>query len=373
MLVVVPAAIFGAVAGIVFFALMSILAPEWLQVGRPVVLNPPLPVTRTEGVSSYSGGALRAMPSVVSVYAVQAVQRRPANPFWPFGAPQEEQGGGLGSGVVLSADGYVLTNNHVIQGAGAVAVEVGKGRPAKAEVIGSDPETDLAVLKIEAQDLQPIAIGDSDGVQVGDVVLAIGNPFGVGQTVTQGIISGTGRNRVGINTFENFIQTDAAINPGNSGGALVDAAGRLIGINTAILSPSGGSLGIGFAIPVRTATEVMAQLVSNGRVDRGWLGVEAQTLTPELARDLGVNKQQGAIIVRLLRGGPADAGGMQPGDVVVSVDDKAVVDTVDLINRTATIKPGEDGRYKVLRGRDEVELVVKTGRRPPIEQQVRGR
>ena len=373
LLVVVPAAIFGAVAGIVFFALMSILAPEWLQVGRPVVLNPPLPVTRTEGVSSYSGGALRAMPSVVSVYAVQAVQRRPANPFWPFGAPQEEQGGGLGSGVVLSADGYVLTNNHVIQGAGAVAVEVGKGRPAKAEVIGSDPETDLAVLKIEAQDLQPIAIGDSDGVQVGDVVLAIGNPFGVGQTVTQGIISGTGRNRVGINTFENFIQTDAAINPGNSGGALVDAAGRLIGINTAILSPSGGSLGIGFAIPVRTATEVMTQLVSNGRVDRGWLGVEAQTLTPELARGLGVNKQQGAIIVRLLRGGPADAGGMQPGDVVVSVDDKAVVDTVDLINRTATIKPGEDGRYKVLRGRDEVELVVKTGRRPPIEQQVRGR
>ena len=373
-LLVLRAAVFGAVFGLVFFALASHFAPDWLHTGRPVVLNPPAPVARTESVASYSSGALRAMPSVVSVYAVQAVQRRlPANPFWPFGAPEEERGGGLGSGVVMSADGYVLTNNHVVQGAGAVAVEVGEGRPAQADVVGTDPETDLAVLKIEAQGLQPIAIGDSDGVQIGDVVLAIGNPFGVGQTVTQGIISGTGRNRVGINTFENFLQTDAAINPGNSGGALVDAAGRLIGINTAILSPNGGSLGIGFAIPVRTATEVMTQLVSNGRVERGWLGVEAQTLTPELARGLGVDQQQGAIIVRLLRGGPADAGGMRPGDVVVSVDDQPIADTVDLINRTATIKPGEDGRYKILRGREALELVVKTGRRPAIDQQVRGR
>jgi len=273
----------------------------------------------------------------------------------------------------MSADGYVLTNNHVVQGAGAVAVEVGEGRPARAQVVGTDPETDLAVLKIDVEGLQPIAIGDSDGARIGDIVLAIGNPFGVGQTVTQGIVSGTGRNRVGINTFENFIQTDAAINPGNSGGALVDAAGRLIGINTAILSPSGGSLGIGFAIPVRTATEVMTQLVTGGRVDRGWLGVEAQTLTPELARALGVDKQQGAVLVRLLRGGPADAGGMMPGDVVVAVDGKPVADTVDLINRTATIKPGEDGRYTVLRGRGEVELTVKTGRRPPIDQQARRR
>jgi serine protease DegQ len=374
LLLVVRAAIFGTVFAAVFFALTSLFAPEWLHVRRPVVINPPTSVTRAESVSSYSGGALRAMPSVVSVYAVQAVRRRqPINPFWPFGAPEEDRGGGLGSGVLMSADGYVLTNNHVVQGAGAVAVEVGEGTPAKAEVVGTDPETDLAVLKIDAQDLQPIALGDSDGVQIGDVVLAIGNPFGVGQTVTQGIVSGTGRNRVGINTFENFIQTDAAINPGNSGGALVDAAGRLIGINTAILSPSGGSLGIGFAIPVRTATEVMAQLVSNGRVDRGWLGVDAQTLTPQLARRLGIDKQQGAVIVRLLRGGPADAGGMMPGDVVVAVNGKPVTDTVDLINLTATIKPGDDGRYTVLRGRDELELTARTGRRPPIEQQVRRR
>ena len=374
LLLVARAATFGAVAGVVFFALASLIMPEWLHLRRPVVLNTPTQVERIESVASYSSGALRAMPSVVSVYAVQAVQRRaPGNPFWPFGAPEEDQSGGLGSGVVMSADGYVLTNNHVVQGAGAVAVEVGEGRPARAQVVGTDPETDLAVLKIDVEGLQPIAIGDSDGARIGDIVLAIGNPFGVGQTVTQGIVSGTGRNRVGINTFENFIQTDAAINPGNSGGALVDAAGRLIGINTAILSPSGGSLGIGFAIPVRTAAEVMTQLVTGGRVDRGWLGVEAQTLTPELARALGVDKQQGAVLVRLLRGGPADAGGMMPGDVVVAVDGKPVADTVDLINRTATIKPGEDGRYTVLRGRGEVELTVKTGRRPPIDQQARRR
>ena len=249
-----------------------------------------------------------------------------------------------------------------------MAVEVGEGRPARAEVVGTDPETDLAVLKIEADGLQPIAIGDSDAVQIGDVVLAIGNPFGVGQTVTQGIVSGTGRSRVGINTFENFLQTDAAINPGNSGGALVDAAGRLIGINTAILSPSGGSLGIGFAIPSRTAMEVMTQLVTSGRVDRGWLGVEALTLNEELARRLGVSARQGAVLARLLRGGPADAGGLQPGDVVVAVDGKPVRDTVDLINQTAAIRPGESGRYTVLRGRDRLDLEVKTGRRPPIEQ-----
>jgi serine protease DegQ len=360
----------SAVAGAVFFGVLyllgSVFAPDWLHLRGPVVLNAPTPIERTETAGSYSAGALRALPSIVSVYAVQ--RRQPANPFFPFGGPDPEPGGGLGSGVVMSADGYVLTNNHVIQGAGAVAVEVGEGRPARAEVVGTDPETDLAVLKIDAEGLQPIAVGDSDGAQIGDVVLAIGNPFGVGQTVTQGIVSGTGRNRVGINTFENFIQTDAAINPGNSGGALVDAAGRLIGINTAILSPSGGSLGIGFAIPSRTALEVMTQLVTKGRVERGWLGVEALTLTAELARRLGVEERQGAVLVRLLRGGPADAGGLQPGDVVVAVDGKPVRDTVDLINQTAAIKPGESGRYTVRRGRDQVELDVKTGKRPPIEQ-----
>ena len=359
--------------GVVFFVLASLVAPDWLpRRAQTVVLGSgpdPAPVVRAETVASYSGAALRAMPSVVSVYAVQAARTTPRGRFWPFEDPAQEQGGGLGSGVVMSADGYVLTNNHVVQGAGAVAVQLAEGRPARADVVGTDPETDLAVLKIDARELQPIALGDSDGAQIGDVVLAIGNPFGVGQTVTQGIVSGTGRNRVGINTFENFIQTDAAINPGNSGGALVDAAGRLLGINTAILSPSGGSLGIGFAIPVRTATEVMTQLLQTGRVDRGWLGVEAQTLTPDIARGLGLPDKPGAIIIRLLRGGPADDGGMKPGDVVVALDGKPITDTVDLINRTAAIKPGEEGRYTVLRSGGEVELAVKTGRRPPIDPQ----
>ena len=364
--VVVRSAVAGAVFFGVVYLLGSVFVPDWLRLRRPVVVNAPTPIERTESAGSYSAGALRALPSIVSVYAVQ--RRQPSNPFFPFGGADAEPGGGLGSGVVMSPDGYVLTNNHVIQGAGAVAVEVGEGRPARAEVVGADPETDLAVLRIDAEGLQPIAIGDSDGVQIGDVVLAIGNPFGVGQTVTQGIVSGTGRSRVGINTFENFIQTDAAINPGNSGGALVDAAGRLVGINTAILSPSGGSLGIGFAIPSHTAMEVMTQLITNGRVERGWLGVEALTLTPVLARRLGVDEREGAVLLRLQRGGPADEGGLRPGDVVVAINGRPVKDTVDLINQTAAIKPGESGRYTVLRGRDQVELDVRTGRRPPIEQ-----
>ena len=369
LLFVARAATFGAVSGVVFFALVFLLAPDWLQLRRPVVLNTPTPVTRTDSVSSYSSGALRAIPSVVSVYAAppapSQVALQPSLAFrWAGGRRRWRTWFGRGDERRwLRAD-----EQSCRPGRGCRCSGSGQGQPARARVVGTDPETDLAVLKIEAEGLQPIAVGDSDGAQVGDVVLAIGNPFGVGQTVTPGIVSGTGRNRVGINTFENFIQTDAAINPGNSGGALVDAAGRLIGINTAILSPSGGSLGIGFAIPVRTATEVMTQLVQNGRVDRGWLGVEARTMTQELARGLGVDDRPGAVIVRLLRGGPADAAGMEPGDVVVAVDGKPVTDTVDLINRTAVIKPGENGRYTVLRGRDEVELTVKTARRPPIEQ-----
>jgi len=266
----------------------------------------------------------------------------------------------------MSADGYVLTNNHVIEGAGAVAVALPQGKPAPATVIGTDPETDLAVLKVEASGLKPIALGNSDALRIGDIVLAIGNPFGVGQTVTQGVVSATGRNRVGINTFENFIQTDAAINPGNSGGALVDAAGRLIGINTAILSPSGGSLGIGFAIPASTAVDVMTQLVKEGRVSRGWIGVEAQDLTPELARELGVRADAGSVLMRLLRAGPADRGGMRPGDVVVALDGKPIADSRDLVNATAALKPGQAGEFTVLRPEGERKLRVEVGRRPPI-------
>jgi Do/DeqQ family serine protease len=356
--------------GVVFFVLASLVAPESLPwrahtvvIGRDSV---PAVTDRRDAVASYSTAAKRAAPSVVSVYAMKAPLRRVPGTATPFTDPDEESGGGLGSGVVMSADGYVLTNNHVVEGAGTVAVALPQGKPAPARVIGTDPETDLAVLKIEALGLEPIAVGDSDTAQIGDVVLAIGNPFGVGQTVTQGIVSGTGRNRVGINTFENFIQTDAAINPGNSGGALVDSAGRLIGINTAILSPSGGSLGIGFAIPVRTATEVMEQLIKDGRVARGWLGVEAQDLTPELARSLSIRATAGAVLVRLLREGPAERGGLRVGDVIVAVDGKPVSDTRDLINGTAAIKPGAQGEFTAIRGGKEMKLRVEAGRRPPI-------
>ena len=356
--------------GVVVFVLASLVAPESLPWrARAVVIgrdSVPVVTDRRDAVASYSTAAKRAAPSVVSVYAMKAPLRRVPGTATPFTDPDEESGGGLGSGVVMSADGYVLTNNHVVEGAGTVAVALPQGKPAPARVIGTDPETDLAVLKIEAPGLEPIALGDSDAAQIGDVVLAIGNPFGVGQTVTQGIVSGTGRDRLGINTFENFIQTDAAINPGNSGGALVDSAGRLIGINTAILSPSGGSLGIGFAIPVRTATEVMEQLIKDGRVARGWIGVEAQDLTPELARNLGIRATAGAVLVRLLRDGPAERGGLRAGDLVVAVGGKPVSDTRDLINGTAAIKPGAQGEFTVIRDAKEMKLQVKAGRRPPI-------
>ena len=367
----------AVLAGVVVFALAALVAPESLPWrARTVVIGGgavPAAAERREAAASYSAGALRAVPSVVNVYAVKAPPRRVPGFTSPFADPGEDPGGGggLGSGVVMSADGYVLTNNHVVEGAGAIAVALGEGKPAPAKVVGTDPETDLAVLKIDARELTPIALGDSDALQVGDVVLAIGNPFGVGQTVTQGIVSGTGRNRVGINTFENFIQTDAAINPGNSGGALVDAAGRLVGINTAILSPSGGSLGIGFAIPVRTATDVMSQLIKEGRVARGWIGVEALDLTPALARELGVRASVGAVLVRLLKGGPADRAGMQPGDVVVSLNGRPVADTRDLINGTAAIKPGGQADFAIMRAGGDVKLRVEVGRRPPLRAEAR--
>jgi serine protease DegQ len=367
----------AVIAGGVVFLLASVVAPESLpwrshSVAPTVVIGSqavPATTDRREGIASYGDAAKRAGPSVVNVYSVKAPPRRlPGLPT--FADPDEDSqgGGGLGSGVIISADGYVLTNNHVVQGAGAIAVAIGEGKPAPAKLVGTDPETDLAVLKVEAHDLSPIALGNSEAVHIGDVVLAIGNPFGVGQTVTQGIVSATGRNRVGINTFENFIQTDAAINPGNSGGALVDSAGRLIGINTAILSPSGGSLGIGFAIPVRTATEVMTQLIKEGQVARGWLGVEAQDVTPQIAQALGINASTGTVLLRLLRGGPADKAGLRPGDVVTGLDGKTITDTRDLIERTAAIKPGTEGEFSVLRAGKEMKVRVEVGRRPPIRQ-----
>ena len=228
----------------------------------------------------------------------------------------------------MSKEGYLLTNNHVTAGADQIIVALQDRRETLARVIGSDPETDLAVLKIDLPDLPAITLGRSDTIRIGDVVLAIGNPFGVGQTVTMGIISATGRNQLGLNTYEDFIQTDAAINPGNSGGALVDAQGNLLGINTAIFSRSGGSQGIGFAIPVKLAMDVMRSIVEKGQVVRGWLGLEVQALTPELAESFGLLDSPGILVAGVYREGPAAKAGLQPGDIILKIaqeDRKSVV------------------------------------------------
>ncbi len=322
--------------------------------GRP---PPPLTAPHTEG---FRAAVQKALPSVVNIYTAKAVRRQVTDPRFPFFyREQDETATSLGSGVVISDAGYVLTNNHVIESADEIAVVLGDGRIAQAKVVGTDPETDLAVLRISADRLRPINFGDSEALQVGDMVLAIGNPFGVGQTVTQGIVSATGRQRLGINTFENFIQTDAAINPGNSGGALIDARGTLVGINTAIFSESGGSQGIGFAIPVSLARQVMEQIITKGRVDRGWLGVSAQDTE---SADAAV---RGARIMGVQRGGPADRAGLRPGDVVVAINDKSITDTAELINATAALAPGARGDFKVRRNGKEIGLQIEVGRRPP--------
>ncbi|OGI58451.1 MAG: hypothetical protein A2809_05645, partial [Candidatus Muproteobacteria bacterium RIFCSPHIGHO2_01_FULL_61_200] len=284
------------------------------------------------GPYSYAQAVDRASPAVVNINTAKVVTVKP-HPFLNdpvfrqfFGnpdnliTPRKRVETSLGSGVIMSAQGYILTNHHVIQGAEAIQVSLQDGRMVQAKVVGSDPETDVAVLKIDLKKLPVITLGHSDHLRVGDVVLAIGNPFGVGQTVTMGIVSATGRNKLGINTIENFIQTDAAINPGNSGGALIDAEGNLVGINTAIFSRSGGNQGIGFAIPTSLAQNVMEEILEHGRPLRGWLGIEAQVITPQIARALDLENTTGVVVVGVVRGGPAHSAGLQPRDVLVAID-----------------------------------------------------
>ncbi len=271
---------------------------------------------------------------------------------------------GLGSGVIVSTEGYLLTNNHVVEGASEIDVQLADGRQTRARLIGTDPETDLAVLKIDLERLPVIAFGDVPALQVGDPVLAIGNPFNVGQTVTSGIVSALGRNRLGLSTFENFIQTDAAINPGNSGGALVDGQGNLIGINTAIFSRSGGSMGIGFAIPVDTARQVMEGLVRDGQVRRGWIGVEPRDLTPEVAETFGLPIRQGVLITGVLADGPASKAGLRPGDVVLRIGETPVVNTLQLLAAVAALKPESAATIGLQRGDKALDLVVTVALRP---------
>ncbi len=364
---------------------VATLKPQWLQsvpssgtppvaaVPAPTVSAPPGSATPALAVPAklgFSEAARRASPAVVSIAASKAPVRNPAHedPWFRFFFGDRAQGQnqpqvGLGSGVIVSAEGYLLTNNHVVEGANDIEVQINDGRSASARIVGTDVETDLAVLKIELDRLPVIRFGDADGLQVGDAVLAIGNPFGVGQTVTSGIVSALGRSQLGINVFENFIQTDAAINPGNSGGALVDALGQLVGINTAIFSRSGGNLGIGFAIPASTARQVMESLIRDGAVTRGWIGVEPRDLTPEIASSLSLAITQGVLITGVLQNGPAAKGGLQPGDVVTKINDRPVTNTAQLLNAVAALVPKARATVEVQRGAKSLALALDVDKR----------
>jgi serine protease DegQ len=362
---------------------LTTLKPGWVSspqvsslVGQVTLREAPVSISQNPG--SLAEAAKVSSPAVANIFTSKANKRKPGKKGAPhqnepwfqffFGdqAPNEEPSSSLGSGVIVSPQGIILTNHHVIEGADEIEVAFADGRKRNAKLIGSDPETDIAVLKIDATDLPaPITLGKMESVHVGDVVLAIGNPFGVGQTVTSGIVSALGRNQLGINTFENFIQTDAAINPGNSGGALVDTKGNLIGINTAIYSRSGGNMGIGFAIPINTAKQVMESILTNGSVTRGWIGVEPQNLSKELAESLNLPKDtSGVLISGVLEGGPADKAGMKPGDVLTQVNDQAVNDVVTLLNRIAQTGPGDEAKINLLRKGKTMTLKVQVGKRP---------
>ncbi|WP_050464233.1 Do family serine endopeptidase [Herbaspirillum autotrophicum] len=370
--------------GLAVWFIVATLKPDWTSGAlssrvRPatssVQMQEAAPGTQAPG--SYRGAAKQAMPSVVNIFTT--TEARPQkNPFMDdpffkkffgdqFEDQQDDKQSSLGSGVIVSPQGYILTNNHVVEAADEIEVALADGRKASAKVVGTDPETDLAVIKINLPNLPAITLAQVDQATVGDVVLAIGNPFGVGQTVTMGIISALGRNHLGINTFENFIQTDAAINPGNSGGALVDTNGNLLGVNTAIYSRTGGNIGIGFAIPVSTAKNVMEAIINHGQVVRGWIGVEPQDITPELAESFGLTKKTGAIIAGVLKGGPADKAGLKPGDILISVEGKPVTDTTEMLNLIAQLTPGQKAKMTVLRKSQETVLEITVGKRPPLK------
>ncbi|MGV8892849.1 MAG: Do family serine endopeptidase [Burkholderiaceae bacterium] len=371
--------------GLAVWFIVTTLKPDWTGklgssksvriASSSVSIQEAIP-SLTPSQNSYRDAAKIAMPSVVNIFTTKKArqQRTPylEDPFFKkffgdgYGA-QEEKQSSLGSGVVISPQGYILTNNHVVEAADEIEVALADGRKAVAKVVGADPETDLAVIKIDVPNLPAITLGRIEQVRVGDPVLAIGNPFGVGQTVTMGIISALGRNHLGINTFENFIQTDAAINPGNSGGALIDTNGNLLGINTAIYSSSGGSLGIGFAIPVSTVKTVMESIINTGQVVRGWIGVEPQDITPELAESFGLTTKSGAIIAGVLRDGPADKAGIKPGDILIAIEDKPVTDTTEMLNLIAQLTPGNKTNFTISRRNQESLVQVTIGKRPKIQ------
>jgi len=366
-----------------WFVLIT-LKPEWLAATNVTTIVDSVTLKESADASSPNPGSYheavqKSMPAVVNIFTSKSTKqplarknkKNNSDPLFQFfnGYSDEEPISSLGSGVLVSPEGIIITNHHVINDADQIEVALSDGRKLKAKMIGSDPETDIAVLKIDASNLPtPITLGKIDSVHIGDVVLAIGNPFGVGETVTSGIVSAMGRDHVGINTFENFIQTDAAINPGNSGGALIDTHGNLIGINTAIYSNNGGSMGIGFAIPINLVKQVMESIIKNGEVTRGWIGVEPQNLSSELISSMRLPKNtHGILVAGVLDGGPADSAGLKPGDVLVSLNNESINDVRELLNRVAGIEPGTEVSCKVIRKDKELGMSIKISKRPKLK------
>jgi serine protease DegQ len=368
-----------ACLGLLF--VLRLFYPHLLDTGQaPIVINQvessPAASSKAGLKDGYSTAAKKAMPSVVNIFTTSKVDT--PNPHKQFkddplfrhffgdqlDDEEDQPENSLGSGVIVSEQGLILTNHHVVASADEIEVALADGRKLSAKVVGTDPDTDLAVLKVDADNLPAVTFSATENLNVGDVVLAIGNPFGVGQTVTQGIISALGRNHLGINTYENFIQTDASINPGNSGGALIDAEGNLIGINSAIYSRSGGSMGIGFAIPANVAKQVMEQIAVNGSVTRGWIGIEAQDITPELAESFKLDRVRGSLIAGVLRNSPADLAGLKAGDVLLAINDKEVSDSSSMLNLIAVLKPNEKAVLKIARAEKEIKVIVVAGKRP---------
>ena len=367
-------------AGLALAFVAVILKPELLDVVRPPTqptppATPAIAIPGGSAPTSYADAVAHSAPAVVNISTAKLVTERP-NPLFedpvfrrffgeaPDDLPRQRLETSLGSGVIVSDSGHVLTNNHVIAGADQIVIQLADGRVAEATLVGADPESDLAVLETELDDPPQIALGSSEALRVGDIVLAIGNPFGVGQTVTMGIVSATGRDQLGISTFEDFIQTDAAINPGNSGGALINAAGELVGINTAIFSRSGGSQGIGFAIPVSLAGRIQRQILEQGRVVRGWLGVEIQNITPQLAESFGLPEATGILIAGILPDGPADRAGLRPGDVVTSVNGAIIDDAETALEQIVMLAPGERVVLSGWREQASTEWTVEVEERP---------
>jgi serine protease Do len=383
----------GVVLLILGFALGAVtfyLLPE--KVGlrpapAPTVIMPRVPGEIVQTSRAFSEIVNAVSPAVVNISTVKLVSRRNNysddpffeffndffNPFYDYGLDKKWKEQSLGSGVIVSGDGYIVTNFHVVSNAEKIRVTLYDKRVFKGEIIGADPKTDVAIVKIKADDLPVIPWGDSDGLSVGEFVLAIGNPFGLSHTVTMGIISAVGRANVGIADYEDFIQTDAAINPGNSGGPLVSADGLLVGINTAIFSKSGGYQGIGFAVPSNMVRSIMEQLIKEGKVVRGWLGITIQELTPEIGKEFGHETMDGALVGESLKDSPAERAGIQSGDIILKYDGKDVAGPSELKNMVARSRPGEKVPVVILRNKKQLRIIVTIDERPGEQERPQAR